>query len=377
MKMKKKKRLPFPLIIWRKINYKNKKQLDKDIKLTLEVEQQRKLEEFFLQGRKEYLNLFQGCPVALVYTNIDGIIRYANYCFEQLTGFTEEELKGNSLIYYLAPEEASVFLELKQNSFEATIYKKNHSSTEVMVNRTCNQIDNRIAGMIFSFQDISLLKREKKYQQTLYKISQVVHSELPLSEIYSQVHEQLKKVIVADNFYIALWDNKLQKFSFPYYCDEAAGDNEVFIQRYSTTQSIFHYIMKIGQPILMDFQRYRKMLSYGYIEPWDVMTNTHLWLAAPLKLEKHIIGVIALQSYDNARLYSEKDIDLLEFVAQELSCAIFRKSPEAGKISIIIKNPNHNNYNTQDSQKKSLLPNSELLRENSREENQNRNDVYA
>ena len=76
----------------------------------------------------------------------------------------------------------------------------------------------------------------------------------------------------------------------------------------------------------MDFQRYRKMLSYGYIEPWDVMTNTHLWLAVPLKIEQKVIGVLALQSYDNARLYSEKDIDLLEFVAQQLSAAIFRKS---------------------------------------------------
>ncbi|HKK82989.1 MAG TPA: GAF domain-containing protein, partial [Atribacterota bacterium] len=60
--------------------------------------------------------------------------------------------------------------------------------------------------------------------------------------------------------------------------------------------------------------------------PWDVMTNTHLWLAVPLKADEKIIGVIALQSYDNARLYSEKDIDLLEFVSQQLSAAIYRKA---------------------------------------------------
>jgi GAF domain-containing protein len=78
----------------------------------------------------------------------------------------------------------------------------------------------------------------------------------------------------------------------------------------------------------MDFQHYRKMLSYGYIQPWDVMTNTHLWLAVPLKVEQKVIGVLALQSYDNARLYSEKDIDLLEFIAQQLSTVIYRKEME-------------------------------------------------
>jgi len=86
--------------------------------------------------------------------------------------------------------------------------------------------------------------------------------------------------------------------------------------------------LDIGKPVLMDFQHYRKMLSYGYIQPWDVMTNTHLWLAVPLKVEQKVIGVLALQSYDNARLYSEKDIDLLEFVAQQISTVIYRKEKE-------------------------------------------------
>jgi len=70
-------------------------------------------------------------------------------------------------------------------------------------------------------------------------------------------------------------------------------------------------------------------LSYGYIEPWDVMTNTHLWVAVPLKADEKIIGVLALQSYDNARLYSEKDVDLLEFVSQQLSAAIYKKALNA------------------------------------------------
>ncbi|MDD3032151.1 MAG: GAF domain-containing protein, partial [Atribacterota bacterium] len=52
----------------------------------------------------------------------------------------------------------------------------------------------------------------------------------------------------------------------------------------------------------------------------------------PLKADEKIIGVIALQSYDNARLYSEKDIELLEYVSQQLSAAIYKKALQ-GKIT--------------------------------------------
>lgn len=297
-----------------------KEQAGSEIKL-------QKLEEFFQQGRKEYLNLFRSCPVPLAYTDIDGILLLANRCFEELSGFSEEEVKGNSLIYCLRPEEPALFdPNSSKNSFEANIYNKEGYPVQAIVNKRFNRVENRLAGIIFSFQNISFLRRERRLKHVLYKISQLCHSDLTLSELYPQIQGNLKKVLIAANFYIALWDSKKEELFFPYYTDEAAGDDEIFIQRYCSSQSIFHYILKNGKPVLMDFQRYRKMISYGYIESWDVMTNTHLWLAVPLKVEEKVIGVLALQSYDNARLYSEKDIDLLEFVAEQLSTAIFRKT---------------------------------------------------
>ncbi len=305
---------------------KDKKTAAKDDSLTEEI-RIKKLEEFYKQGCREYINLFRGCPVALVYTNIDGIIQQVNRYFEELTGFSESEVKGNSLVYCLRPDDPLYFeTDYVRTSFETTIYTKDNYEIQVLGGKGFNRIENRLAGMIFSFQNVSFLKRERRLKHVLFRISQIAHSELTLSEIYPIVQEHLKRVLVASNFYIALWNKEKNRLDFPYYTDEAAGDNEIFIQRYCTSQSIFHYILKNGKPVLMDFQRYRKMLSYGYIEPWDVMTNTHLWLAVPLKIEKTTIGVLALQSYDNARLYSEKDIDLLEFVAQQLASAIFRKS---------------------------------------------------
>ncbi|MFW6135153.1 MAG: GAF domain-containing protein [Elusimicrobiota bacterium] len=285
----------------------------------------KKLEELFHLGRQEFINLFRECPEALVYTNIDGSILYANHCFELLTGYREEDLKGNSIVYCLKPEEKACFESDNREYFETTIIGDNDTQIKVSVNKRFNQTGNRLAGIMFSFRDIYQHMRERKIKQVLYHISQIAGAGIPLQEIYSLVHEQLGQIIDTTNFYIALKDTEKGEIDFPYYTDEAAGDNEIFINRYCTSHSIFHYVLKIGKPVLMDFQRYRKMLSYGYIESWDVMTNTHLWLAVPLKIYQKVIGVIALQSYNNARLYSEKDIELLEFVSQQLSSAIYRK----------------------------------------------------
>jgi PAS domain S-box-containing protein len=295
------------------------KETDKGGRLT-------KLEEAFYQGRQEYINLFKKCPEALVYTDIDGIILTVNDSFIELTGFQGSELKDNSIVYFLKPEDSTYFEKGDNDYFETAIQSKDGYRVEVSVNKAYNVVEGRVAGIIYSFREISLLRRERGITKTLYLISRIASSNIPLQELYPIIHEQLGKIIDATNFYIALTDSEKKEINFPYYTDEAAGDDEIFINRYCTSQSIFHYVLKVGKPVLMDFQRYRKMLSYGYIEPWDVMTNTHLWLAVPIKVDEDIIGVIALQSYDNARLYSERDIDLLEFIAQQLSAAIYKKA---------------------------------------------------
>ncbi len=323
-------------ILWhRKVHQKLEPPETKPVKEEISAEEHfGQLETVLQQGRQEYINLFKGCPEALVYTNIDGMIQYINNRFEELTGFSEEEIKGNSLVYCLKPGERAFFETDNRRAVETVIRGKRIPEIEVLVSRTFNQVDNRVAGMLFSFRDISSYQRERKVKRVLYRISQIAGSDIPLNEIYPLIHEQLGELIIATNFYVALAGFGGEEISFPYYTDEASGGDEIFINRYCSSQSIFHYIIKNNKPVFMDFQRYRKMLSYGYIEPWDVMTNTHLWLGVPMKVHQQVIGVIALQSYDNARLYSEKDIDLLEFVAQQLSAAIYRNALERKVINL-------------------------------------------
>jgi len=54
-------------------------------------------------------------------------------------------------------------------------------------------------------------------------------------------------------------------------------------------------------------------------------TLRKVWLGSPLKVEDRVIGAVVVQSYTNPKLYSEKDIGLLEFVSSQVATAIERK----------------------------------------------------
>jgi len=70
------------------------------------------------------------------------------------------------------------------------------------------------------------------------------------------------------------------------------------------------------------------MIDEGELDPLGTITNKSVWLGVPLKIEDKIIGAMAVQSYTNPNLYTEKDIKLMEFVSEQIATAIQRKQME-------------------------------------------------
>ena len=57
-------------------------------------------------------------------------------------------------------------------------------------------------------------------------------------------------------------------------------------------------------------------------------TTQSIWLGVPLKVENRAIGAMAVQSYTDPNLYTEKDVKLMEFVSEQVATAIERKQME-------------------------------------------------
>ncbi len=198
------------------------------------------------------------------------------------------------------------------------------------LNSTKEELVNRIQEL----QNESQIKsRFEKINQTLFKISNSINTTSNLPELYESIHTSLSAIIDTTNFFIARYDNENDTVEFPYCVDEIDGQLPP-VKNFTQTASLTAEVVRTGKPILIDKEatiKYR--IESGF--PIPGCTPSEQWLGAPLKIKGKIIGVIAMQTYTNKRLYDETDKDVIVAVADQVALAIDRKTLEERREALI------------------------------------------
>lgn len=282
------------------------------------------------RSRQEFIGLFKNSPEALAYTDMDGIVLEVNKRFEELFGYKIEEMRGKHIEKILTNWRTQILgSDRVLTNLELIAKKKNNKLIHVSVSITLNQVNEQTIGKIFLLSDITNRKANEAVNNVLYNISRAANSDISLKQLYSIIRAELSIIIDTTNFYIALFDEEKNKLYFSYYADEIGErDKDFLISKYSDSNNIFHYIFKTGESLLLNYNKYKRMIDRGDFNSYDVITNKQVWLGVPLKVENKIIGSMVLQSYTDPNLYSKKDIKLMEFVSQQIATAIERKQAE-------------------------------------------------
>ena len=292
-------------------------------------------EEALYKSQQEFASLFTSSPEALVYTDENSNILNINPRFTKLFGYTLEEVKGrninDSMIHPSNKIEEGRELSkkaIKENYYCETIRKKKDgtlfpvaiSSSKVIV------INSQKKGIIGTYTDITERKQNEKLQQVLYNISKAANSPISLSQLYPIIHRELGNIIDSTNFFIALADYQKDEVYFPYFVDEK--DKNFAIIDFSETNSLTVYVIKTDQPLLADYKKLRKMIAQRELNIVGTITDKSIWLGVPLRVEDRVIGAMAVQSYTDSKLYSKKDIKIMEFISNQVATAIERKRME-------------------------------------------------
>lgn len=290
----------------------------------------KKNEQVLQRSRQEFIGLFKNSPEALAYTDMDGIVLEVNKRFKELFGYELEEMRGKHIEKVLTNWRIQILgNDLIFTDLELIARKKNKKLIHVSVSVTLNQVNEQTTGKIFLLNDVTNRKANEAVNNVLYNISRAANSDISLKQLYPVIHEELSTIIDTTNFYIALFDEEKNKLCFPYYADETGERDEDFlVSKYSDSDSIFNYIFKTGESLLLNYNKYKRMIDRGDFNSYDVITNKQVWLGVPLKIENKIIGSMILQSYTDPNLYLKKDIKLMEFVSQQIATAIERKQSE-------------------------------------------------
>ncbi len=168
-------------------------------------------------------------------------------------------------------------------------------------------------------RDISETMKLEKVQKALFEISEAAHTSTDMVSLYEIIHKIISTLMLAKNFYIALYDEQTGMISFPYMVDEF----EPSYPPKKLGKGLTEYILRTGEAKLIDSELDLKLRETGEVEM--IGTPTLIWLGVPLIVREKIIGVIVVQDYENANTYGEKEKQLLVFVAEHVAQAIERK----------------------------------------------------
>ncbi len=291
-----------------------------------DVSKHKHIEAEIIKQKAFLENLINSTPEAIVITDPSGKITMANKEFTNLFGYTFEEAVNEDIDDLVVPERLkdeaiaiTNLVSLHQKETRQTIRKdKFGNEIQVSLVATGITINKETVANIGIYRNITTEKKNQVLQEVLYNISSAALKQMYIKELYPTIVKELSKIWDTNNFFIALYDNKTETLSLPFFSDEKDSFNEIPI-----TKTITGYLIKTNQSVLLKKNDLRLLEESGEIDL--VGTDCKVWMGVPLRVESNIIGVMCLQDYNNENKFTKDDLNVLDFIANQIAVAIQRR----------------------------------------------------
>ncbi|HHE37537.1 MAG TPA: PAS domain S-box protein, partial [Candidatus Cloacimonetes bacterium] len=306
-----------------------------------EIVLRKKTEERLIESEESFRSLAENLKVSVFTFDESGYFTYANPASSEISGYSNKELLSMKFYEFVHPEFKETVKERGFSRLEEDIYPNTYEIkiiTKNKVQKWIELVNSRIiingkAVILGTGVNITENKKAREIQTVLYNISNATNTTTEIDELYKIIHEQLNTIIDTTNFYIALYDEKTNIISAPYYIDEL---NKQIPEPQQLKNGITAYIIKKEKPLYLTAKKRNKLIREGLIA--DMNWKSKIWLGVPLKVGKNVIGALAVQSYKDAKMYSEKDLEILEFVSEQVALAIDRKKAQDALKESIVRN---------------------------------------
>ncbi len=263
----------------------------------------------------------------------DRKITAANASFCRASGYSHEEVIGRTtdeLNLWAFTDQRDVFLsQLKERGmvrdFEGALRVKSGEIGHFLIHADILTHDGE-PSLLTVATDITELRRREQVQSATYAISQAVLAGGELPALFAVMHRIVGSLISAKNFYVALLSPDSEVLSFPYFVDETTSPPAPRKRGAGLTE----YVIHTAKPLRTTADQITVMLR-GDDRYRPTGRPSALWLGAPLIIDGRAIGVIAAQDYHNPNAYTDADLKLLMFVADQAAAAVHRRQIEAAQ----------------------------------------------
>ncbi len=320
--------------------YNNEGEIIGTFGMSRDITKQKYAEETLKHSEERFRSVAQSAHDAIITINYEGNILGWNRGAENIFGFKEEEIIGESLNVIIPQDflkkhiKGRILLDRRneiydaEKTFEVDGLKKNGNAFPLELSLSEWET---LEGRFFTgiARDITTRKRTELENQIIYEITKGVTSTSNLDELLRLIHHSLGKAMDADNFFIALYNEDSGLFSFPYFVDKY---DETPLPT-SMGKTCTDYVFRTLKPFLFTDEIYNSLLEKGEVEAFGSPSPS--WIGIPLQTPAKAIGVLVLQHYEKENVYTENDVQLLTSIGSQIAIAIERKKSEK---EILLKN---------------------------------------
>jgi len=279
-------------------------------------------------SEEKFRTLAENSP-NMIFINRMGKVVFANKECERIVGYSQEEFKspGFNFLSLIAPESVetvkSNFAKHKKGQdippYEYILVTKEGRHIQVINSSKLISYEGE-AAILGVVMDITSGKRGEIARAVTFQIAERAREVEKLEDLYHEIHQSIVEVMPAKkNFYIALYDESLDRLEFPYFVDEFE-DNP---GPQKLEKGLTEYVLRSGKPLLVSPEKFEKLVAQG--EVVSVGPPSVDWLGVPLKVKNRTIGVMVTQTYTEGVRFSEDDKDLLMMVSEQVARVIERK----------------------------------------------------
>ena len=166
------------------------------------------------------------------------------------------------------------------------------------------------------------LRSAMEMQSVLRQVSEITLHEMPMEQIFAEVHHLVRKVLPARNFYVSLLDETQSHYFRPYCSDETGS-----IPQISPVgeKRLTDYVLRRRQAVYLATDDLNRLQQQGELMPGRARYS--VWLGVPLldSMDRPM-GVMAAFSMDSeSKALKEQHLDALTIIAAQVSQALERK----------------------------------------------------
>ena len=167
-------------------------------------------------------------------------------------------------------------------------------------------------------------------ETALFSITERAVSAHDIKDYARELHAIIKRLMYAENFFIALYEQDNSLVNFIYIVDQ----HEAKLEKSSLSKlgaeelrrTATGYMLRTARSQHLSMEKMNQLRDENIID--SVGGDSYDWLGVPLKYQDQVLGGIVIQSYDPEFSYGSRECDILEFVASQIALVMKSKQSE-------------------------------------------------